>query len=151
MRNTSLTCSLTQKMFIYHLLSAKQSDGEHAAVCGLQGLWLQRRKGQDASENGSSIRKGIFLFSIVGLQCCANGCYTAKGRWYTHMCVLFVLLSKVVYHQILNTVPRATQQDPVYPLDAYSSASASPRRPVHPSSTPHPPPPWRPHVCPLCL
>lgn len=63
LRNTLPHVFIDPKMFIFTIwLSAKQSDGEHAVVCGLQGLWLQRRKGQDA-QNGSSIRKGIFLSS----------------------------------------------------------------------------------------
>ena len=43
-------------------------------------------------------------WSIVGLQCCVNVCYTAQWLSYTYICVFFILFSIVIYHGILNIV-----------------------------------------------
>ena len=54
---------LIQKVFIYHLLSAKQSDGEHAAVCGCRACGCREGRGRIFRKR-EPCEKGRFLIAV---------------------------------------------------------------------------------------
>ena len=54
---------LIQKVFIYHLLSAKQSDGEHVALCGCRACGCREGRGRIFRKREPS-KKGSFLIAV---------------------------------------------------------------------------------------
>ena len=82
-------------------------------------LWFWEFKNTDMEQN--DISKIIytcmtfkilfnFIFVIVDLQCCANFCCTAKWLSHRPVCILFLILSSIVFSlKWLDIVPCALQ------------------------------------------
>ena len=127
-------CTLTLNISVFHTLAVafQAGDGQKGVTCVMASMFFERcrlagRKKccprwrlcrfklscvSQPWEDPVSWMIFYFVFIMVDLQCFANFCSTAKRPSHTHIDILFLILSSIMFYpKWLDRVPWAVQRD----------------------------------------